>query len=253
MNYEDRIVCFLDILGFKGYVEASQIEGRDNEEKIEEIASMLSSIRESLAPLKRQHEVTQFSDSVVISFLVETDSGVFDVLHELLLLQITLAQQGYLCRGGVARGKLIHTSQMLFGPAIIEAYALESEVAVYPRVILSLDIVNAGVAAHEIRHAPAHEQERILSLLKKDVDGMYYIDYIEHPGLGNPELGCPYYLSCLRCILAKGLNASRIQTKIKYKWLREKLFPYLHAQKSWASKLPTGHDLRDVYEKISCL
>lgn len=258
MNYQDRIICFLDILGFKAHIsESINRDGSDNIAKLNELSAVFSSIRETLDidnPASRPGiEVTQFSDSVVISFPSDTESGVFGSLHGILLVQIDLALKGYLCRGGVARGKLIHNQTVLFGPAMIEAYTLESEAALYPRVILDLDIVNAGVASHASHHLPLHEQESIMSLLKRDADGMYYINYITgaESELDDPELDYPHYLARLREIIQKGNSATNPSVLIKYKWLREKLVCHLSEKKVWAtSSLPVGNELRNAYENI---
>lgn len=260
MNYEDRIICFLDILGFHGHIASSVDTGDgDKTEKIEEIAGVFTSIGQHLSTdctdSGKGREVTQFSDSVVISFPAYSESGVFDAILEILWVQSSLIQKGYLCRGGVTRGKLIHTSRLLFGPAMVEVHALESKVALYPRVILDVEIVNTGVAAHAPHHSPIHEQQGILSLLGRDLDGMYYIDYITRAQseLNDPELDYPGYLSQLRKIVSKGISAKDPSVAIKYKWLREKLVAHLQVVKENAGKLPEGNDLREAYESIQDL
>src|SRR5690606_30140761 len=59
----------------------------------------------------------------------------FDISREWL-------SKKYLSRGGIARGKVLHrieqgAAPMVFGPAFLEAYELESQVADVPRVVLS--------------------------------------------------------------------------------------------------------------------
>lgn len=257
MNYQDRIVCFLDILGFKKHISDSlNKDGSDNSQKIDDLAAVFQSIRQSLDiddPKNRPGiEVTQFSDSVVISFPSDTESGVYDALSGIMLVQINLALRGYLCRGGIARGQLIHTPTMLFGPAMVNAYTLESEAALYPRVILCLDIINAGVAAYGRHHLPIHEKQSILSFLSRDADGMCFIDYITkaQDELDDPELGYPSYLSSLRTLISSEINSKNPSVAIKFKWLREKLVGHLLKKKTWAASLPLGNKLRDAYEKI---
>ena len=136
VKYEDRITCFLDLLGFKNHIAASTYaDGTDSIEKISALAAAFNSMRQILdtdRPDSRLgNEVTQFSDSVVISFQAATNSGVFDVLLHIMWVQASLVFHGILCRGGIARGKLVHTSTLLFGPALLDAYALESQAALY--------------------------------------------------------------------------------------------------------------------------
>ena len=67
MNYEDRIVCFLDILGFKDCILSSV--NADGTACPIKIAKILSGIRDVLDVDRPEErfgtEVTQFSDSVV--------------------------------------------------------------------------------------------------------------------------------------------------------------------------------------------
>lgn len=257
MNYQDRIVCFLDILGFREHIAASVCsDGNDSVKKISELAAVFESIQRILdmdCPENRPDaEVTQFSDSVVISFPTYAESGVFDALFGVMLVQINLVLRGYLCRGGISRGQLIHTPTMLFGPAMIEAYTLESQAALYPRVILDVEIINAGVAAHACHHLPDHEQQSILSLLKRDLDGMYYINYITgaQSELDDSELDYPNYLFRLREIISSGILSRNPSVSIKYKWLREKLVDHLAEVKQSARNRPQGDEVRDAYERI---
>jgi len=194
MQYQDRIVCFLDILGFRAHISQSlNADGSDSPEKIGHLSEALNRIREILEidhPTDRpEAEITQFSDSIVISFLSGVESGVFDSLLSILWVQISLVLRGILCRGGITRGRLIHTPTQLFGPAMVDAYALESRAALYPRVILDESIITAGMEAHARHHLPKHEQESIVSMLRKDGDGMYYINYVTgaQSELDDPE------------------------------------------------------------------
>jgi hypothetical protein len=257
MTYQDRIVCFIDILGFSGHISGSiRADGSDAPEKAKELSEVLGGMREilnidSLAE-RQDKEVTQFSDSVVISFPAYSESGVFDALLDIMRVQMNLVQRGYLCRGGIARGRLVHTPTMLFGPAMLEAYTLEKQAALYPRVILNVEIINTGVAAHAMHETPLHEQQSIMSLLKRDLDGMYYIDYITgtKSELDDQELNYPNYLFKLRTIISSGICAANPSVFIKYKWLQEKLRPYLLEVKESARTLPIGDELREAYENI---
>lgn len=83
--------------------------------------------------------MTQFSDSLVIS--VEDDRHGRDALNNaLFVLTSSLIEFGFLFRGGVAKGDLFHDGSLVFGPAFIDAYELESKTASTPRVILSKEL-----------------------------------------------------------------------------------------------------------------
>lgn len=92
---------------------------------------------------------------------------------------------------------------------MVSAYMLESKAALYPRVILDESIIEAGAEAHGSQHYASHEKESIMSLIKRDTDGMYYIDYVTE-GLSefdDPELDYPSYLNDLGKIIKSGLRS----------------------------------------------
>ena len=44
--------------------------------------------------------------------------------------------KGYLFRGGITVGDIVHDDECVFGPGLVRAYELESKVAQYPRFVL---------------------------------------------------------------------------------------------------------------------
>ncbi len=74
-----------------------------------------------------------------------------------------LIYRGILCRGAITYGKLIHTDEVLFGPALTEAYILETKVALYPRVILHKDIIDLAGKAKSSHHTSELEEEYVQS------------------------------------------------------------------------------------------
>ena len=257
MRYEDRVVCFLDILGFADHIRGTiRQDGSDDEDHIKNIADAFEIVRDLLdidKPKEREgKEVTQFSDSIVISFPIDEESGVFNALLEILWVQINLVLRGMLCRGAVSKGKLIHTGKMLYGPAFIDAYRLESNAALYPRVILDDLIVEIGMSAHARHNLEEHERQSIMSLLCRDSDGMYYINYITgaQSELNDPELDYPNYLYTLRNIIANGISSHDPLIRIKYLWMKERFAPHLAEIKSFAHQAQLDDVLRQDYESI---
>lgn len=261
VNYEDRVVCFLDILGFSTHIRRSiDTDGSDDAKKIKQIARGLTSVRRILdidIDVDRQDEyqykqVTQFSDSIVISFPARKESGVFYALLDIMWVQINLLNAGMLCRGAIARGKMVHTKELAFGPALVEAYLLESKAAIYPRVILGDEIISTGLAAHAKHHYQSHEEKAIMDLLSRDSDGMYYVDYVTkaQSELDEPELDYPVYLYNLRKIVKDGMEAKDPSVRIKYQWLHEKLSPHLSEIGRSIAMLEPLNELRLAYEKV---
>lgn len=231
--YEDRLCLFLDILGFKSMVEETVKElvrpdpllpkgmtvqrvhaalhaiGNEMNPKATELSGMVHSTR----------QVTQFSDSIVVSYRLGEAGAVFDMLYDIYLLQITLIQHGVLVRGAISRGGLFHDGHVVFGPALVEAAELE-KLATYPRVILPREILELGM--FDLHGQP---DKTVRSLVKEDLDGMYFIDYF---GVSPGEFdsgweGLSGHLIELRRLI---LRLSRLtknpSIKLKHSWMRKK-------------------------------
>lgn len=145
MLYEQRLVAYLDILGWS---EACKVEltrianaaklihdaandySTATKEKIEEVA------RETKGETNQMYLSVQagaFSDNYVLSMPV---SFGFRIMQSASALSIKLLQLGFLTRGGVTVGNVYHQDNVVFGPALIEAVGLERE-AHYPRILCS--------------------------------------------------------------------------------------------------------------------
>ena len=241
MNYENRVTAFIDILGFKDIL--SQTVGKKDEDqtdKIEEIFMAYKAIRDVWDLDDKDNEyrksipnnskqITTFSDCVVVSFRANEKSEIFYTLLEIKWMIMRLIYRGILCRGAITYGKLIHTDQVLFGPALAEAYILESKAALYPRVILDRDIIDLAGKFRSSHHRQSEEQEYVESLLEKDSDGMYYIDYFAkaQSELDDPQYDFPDYLDKIGNTIRKGLMSSassvyKADLKVKYRWMKER-------------------------------
>jgi hypothetical protein len=239
MKYEQRIVAFIDILGFKSLLsETTDNKGIDNEKAINAVISAYEAIRDIWDLDKKSDyldtessdskKVSIFSDCLVVSFEVNQPSQVFYTLLEIKWLIMRLISRKILCRGAVSVGKFIHTDNYLFGPALVEAYTLESKAAMYPRVILDHTVIEAGAQNSIMDHDSSEELRYVRSLLEQDSDGMYYIDYFfkAQSELDDPEYDFPEYINNLGAIIRKGLmgssHHSKADIRVKYSWMRER-------------------------------
>src|ERR1700734_1453383 len=48
--------------------------------------------------------------------------------------------KGFLLRGGITVGEVVHDDECVFGPGLVRAYELESKKAYYPRFVLDHDV-----------------------------------------------------------------------------------------------------------------
>ena len=92
-----------------------------------------------------------------------------------------------------------------------------------------------------------------MSMLRKDTDGMYYINYVTgaQSELDDPELDYPNYLYQLQRIIAVGLKQKDPAITIKYRWLKEKFYRHLsHIKRNIQAARNIDEELREAYESI---
>lgn len=154
-EYESRYVAFIDILGFKELIKQHKQTHQNGPASLNAIYDALSldyrGFVEDYIRVKKQCngndadqadlKMNTFSDFVVVS------SSPCSIGLEMLLFVVARVSQdwlskGYLSRGGITKGSVVHVGSnesrpLVFGPAFVEAYLLEQEVADYPRIILS--------------------------------------------------------------------------------------------------------------------
>lgn len=90
-------------------------------------------------------EVTTFSDSIVISYEFTEYGSLFHILVDLYHIQVGIIYKGFFIRGGIYSGNVFHNQSMVFGPAMIEAYRIESKVAEYPRILVPRELVELAI------------------------------------------------------------------------------------------------------------
>jgi hypothetical protein len=78
--------------------------------------------------------VSTFSDNVVISQPICAET--IALIAHMAITQIASSMKGFLLRGGITIGDIVHDEEAVFGPGLNRAYELESEVARYPRFVI---------------------------------------------------------------------------------------------------------------------
>lgn len=150
-GYNSYLVTFIDIMGFKDFIE------KEHEGDPEPILKIIKSFKKinhicRYRMCDDEHNkrvlVNFFSDSIIRRIPLDSlsDEDILYVLgyemYQLALMQMTLISDGILIRGSMSMGKLYSQKEIFFGPAFHEAYESESKMAVYPIILLSASIEN---------------------------------------------------------------------------------------------------------------
>lgn len=194
VKYEERVVAFVDFLGFKNLIKES---ANDNAKLIRIYSALDAAVDDSADAYIREigfqrtpddfdDRLNTFSDFIVMSVRANVEEiglmvyFLFKKCRELLNL-------GFACRGGVTFGKLLHDkfdpldpslnrrAQKVFGPAFIEAYQLESEHADGPRILIS-NKVNVIIKRYCDDNPDDRLAKFLMAHIKRSDDGPLYID-----------------------------------------------------------------------------
>jgi hypothetical protein len=185
VNYEQRYCAFVDILGFRGLIKRI-----DNGLTVERMRDILSAAhRPRYSPFEGYFQGSDFrvqsiSDAVCISAR-DSAAGLTHLLSAVMFLSLDLLEEGQFVRGAIVKERLYHDNQIVFGPALIDAYELESTIARYPRIVVRSDVA---------REAKAYaDDERYDSNLSRQIarsdDGPYFVDIlsdVERTGGDDP-------------------------------------------------------------------
>jgi hypothetical protein len=139
-DYPERIITFIDLLGFSRDVQ--MIEQRPG--LLLSIDAVLSAIvrckhdldlRRERGELSYDARLTQISDTVVLSYRVERGAFGKAISHAAFIGNVCV-RRGYLPRGIITIGKLVHDADRLYGGGLIDAYNLERHDVVDPRIAI---------------------------------------------------------------------------------------------------------------------
>lgn len=147
VEFEERAVAFVDVLGFKELVE----KAAESNEALNRLSNLVA-ILEGVVPKLNEtvdrsipnHLVPRhncISDCIILSApLSDENSKSYNGLEVVIMRVIQLTHfflnAGYLVRGGISVGKVWHTDSNIVGPAYQEAYLLEAN-GNEPMVVLS--------------------------------------------------------------------------------------------------------------------
>lgn len=110
-----------------------------------------------------------FSDCVLRVHDCSSIENLFtDIVIPISGIQSILAQRGIFIRGGITYGKVFCSENIVFGPAVIRAYELESKYSDFPRLIFD-PIVKEKYKEH-------FNYSLKVGAIKQSNDGFYFIN-----------------------------------------------------------------------------
>lgn len=185
---QNYYLAYFDVLGYKAFFNE---EESDHQKFLKDILGTLdyvkSQVNEFLS-FSSRIGLRVYSDNFLLYIKEEGQDKVIEDFNALAaltsvvaLIQVKiLAQYRILLRGGITKGEFYVDENIIFGKGLIQAVEIESNKAIYPRVVIDVD-----------SFCLKNYDSLWKSLIKKDDDGIYFVDYfsINHylaVGLGNP-------------------------------------------------------------------
>ncbi len=180
---KESYCAFLDVLGFRDKIRTEEERGN--------LDLLFYEFRECLLEAKPQLDFGRidkvrggykqenwalnfFTDNVAIGLPVDSMDSIEFLIMNISAYQLSFASKGFFLRGGVSKGKHFQDDKMVFGPAIIEAYNIESKKSVNPRIVISPEVFE-DLPDHLSFNTGINPKKDFVNL---DTDGNYYINYL---------------------------------------------------------------------------
>lgn len=186
--YKDHLVAYIDFLGFQDFI-------RDKtSKKVEEIIPFLHQIKNCEQDFKIleqkpistiQPNIFFFSDSIILSFpldsLLPIPSWMLTQSIQKFIMQIVVEalKFGLLVRGALTVGKFYHHEGVVIGEALNRAHQLETNVAIYPRIVIDEAVFERGLIASSLEK----DSPICFRTWLNDLDGIKYLNYLSNYGL----------------------------------------------------------------------
>lgn len=139
----NSLYIHMDILGFK-----EAIERDDFFQNVYDVLHENYSEGHQTSPIFAK----TFSDNVawILPYFSDKPSveAINLVISTIQSYQFRFIKKGIFLRGATTIGKIFHDDLILYGKSLIEAYELESKIAIYPRIILSADFFSCVKKNH---------------------------------------------------------------------------------------------------------
>ena len=145
MKFEDKFIAFVDVLGFKSMVDASEKgTGMALPELMEAVAKLGNQEDENkfktygptTCPRSKflqrglNFKVTQISDCVIVSSEV-SPAGIINLISHCWGAVIELLMKGIMCRGYITKGLIYHHNTQIIGSGYQNAYSKEADVTAF--------------------------------------------------------------------------------------------------------------------------
>lgn len=173
-QFDQYIIAYIDFLGMK-----EKMKQENSFESLQIMRFLINNVKRNASFISKinslqEFEIKIFSDNIVIAQKVDNEmlrDQIVSLINLVSLIQFeAFFQFDFPLRGGITIGELYIDNSVVWGTGLIEAYRIESSLAVYPRVIVSNGVLNRYENCKQ-------ESLNLYAFIKKDTDGFWFVNY----------------------------------------------------------------------------
>jgi len=212
IQYANKIVAFLDILGFRQKVSQNTSMATKIIKQIDDAISHSVEMIKMEGP--SSVSIKLFSDC----FCISCDPSELDLLiRELSFLQLSLSGNNIFIKGGLSQGHHFENENIIFSKGLVNAYELQIEDR-FPRIK-----IDKSVSERMRRETSPHYGDVLVEYLIMAPDGICFLDYLqvlEWEGLNAAK--DDLFRDHKKAITEEvKINKGNYKVIEKYKWLAE--------------------------------
>ena len=240
-KYSEMIVCFIDVMGIRNRFSNSK-----NPDEFRMYSTIMNMFADYPNINHNELSISMFSDCMYIitdkNNLYRLIGFLSNMSHRLLFnnvpeIIIQYNKDCFKIRGGITYGNVLSIDDelrkkkipfvlnILLGPAVVDAYTLESRYANYPRIIVDEKILN-------LIDEMGEEKQKYYLKQNKKTDDFWYIDFLNYMCQGNRDNQIIFYNldKCIEFVkkeLAEAYNNHNENLTKTLQWYIEYLEEYL--------------------------
>lgn len=231
-KYITGYVAFLDILGFKEICKKRTCE--EIKAIFDDILLLKYDYNNEFGKIIvseqtiKNSNIKIVSDSIIVT-TPDTLEGFEYLIYFCSFIQNMLLSCNLTLRGGIEYGEFFTMKNTVFGSALIEAYKIESDIAVFPRIVISKNVIEHLKDTNIFSKNILSDYKKLIAnsssakiMIKKDFDDLYFVHYFNY--LQNIKLANKVHLKQkIKDFIVSNMENHKNDIKLfeKYYWLNK--------------------------------